>query len=208
MVAWSLYWNQCVPTKHILRKRTGDVVTIGVSASLLALGRAQAGMEHAAVQSSEVEFTDDHRHINAGGQAKVLNVVLVQVVSDHVAVLRGRLCSAIVDPGEAAPEIELVRSDLLDDLAADAEVLFGNPGVERLQVFPRLLRIRRRAMFEQDLPRRVTCAPRRVQLVDRLVFLCRRSARNSRFAACSGGDANAALASDSSSPQPSSLSTK
>ena len=113
---------------HQLRmvQRTEDVFLVSRRPRLLVLHGPQAGMQHAAVQRAEMELADDHRLVDPGRQLEIGHRVAVPVVADHVAVVGRGPGRPVIDPGEAASQVQLIGGRPLDLLPADEEIAVGD----------------------------------------------------------------------------------
>ena len=122
---------------HDLRmlQRGAHVVLVCLRAVVLVAQQYEAGAERPAVQRAEVELADHHRRVHALRQLEAAHLPAVDVVADHVAVLRRRLHrERRRAPCPAASHIELAWVRALQLLADNAVVVLGDLGGEILQV--------------------------------------------------------------------------
>ena len=78
-----------------MTQRRGDVSRVRLAAGNLILDLDEARMEHAPVKRAEVELANQYRLVHALRQFEIIQCVPVEIVADHVTILRPDLDSRL-----------------------------------------------------------------------------------------------------------------
>ena len=110
------------------------IVAVALGALLLAACGDETGVEHAAVERTEVELAVDHGLVNGSGGKVAVRPAAVDVHAHHVTVTSGGAVYDLRSPCDAAAEVEMVGKLVLQDGAYGGEVLLRHFGHARLLV--------------------------------------------------------------------------
>ena len=147
-------------------QRAADVILVMLRPVGLRFAGNQPGVEHAAIQSAEMEFPDNARLVDALRQREVGNRSVIAVKADDVTVFGAGANRQVVSPREPAAQVQLVGGEFLNDLVNGLEVLLADNRIERPEVAARQGFIRDGLRFQQRVPAFVGRLPDAVEGVD------------------------------------------